>query len=61
LFGVVKDERRHNLYKTRLEENRGNFHVDMQVLGHDKICDRMPSVSKGPWMDELKEKKGFSD
>jgi len=31
----------------------------MQVLGHDKICDSIPSVSTGPWLDELKEKKVF--
>lgn len=59
LFGGVRDVRRHNLYKIRLEGNRGNFLVDMQVLGHDKICERIPSVAKGPWMDELKEKKIF--
>ena len=59
LFGGVRDVRRHNLYKIRLEENRGNFHVDMQVLGHNKICEKIPSVAKGPWMGELKEKKIF--
>jgi len=37
LFGGVKDVRRHNLYKIRLEGNCGNFHTDMQVLKHDKI------------------------
>ncbi|GBO03320.1 hypothetical protein AVEN_42487-1 [Araneus ventricosus] len=55
LFGRERiNEELHNVYKIELGSLDGNFNCNFDVVDKDIICNDVPSVSYGPWNDELK-------
>ncbi|GBL54168.1 hypothetical protein AVEN_92-1, partial [Araneus ventricosus] len=55
LFGGERiNEELHNVYKIELGSLDGNFNCNFDVVDQDIICNDVPSVSYGPWIDELK-------
>ncbi|GBN38796.1 hypothetical protein AVEN_75281-1 [Araneus ventricosus] len=55
LFGEERiNEELHNVYKIELGSLDGNFNCNFDVVDKDIICNDVPSVSYGPWIDELK-------
>lgn len=59
LFGGVKEEQLHNTYQIEMSEGAKGAIIKFEVIGHDKICSRVPRMPKGSWMTELKEKGIF--
>jgi hypothetical protein len=59
LFGGCKEVQQHCLYNIEIGGCNNDFSAHVKVLGHQKICGRIPRMSKWPWMAELKEKKIF--
>jgi len=61
LFGGHKEAQQHNLYELEIESNgcHNRSHAKVRLLGHEKICGKIPRMSKGQWMTELKQKKIF--
>ncbi|GBO42975.1 hypothetical protein AVEN_98633-1 [Araneus ventricosus] len=57
LFGGERiNEDIHNVYKIELCNLDGNFNCNFDVVDEDIICNDVPSISFGPWIDELKSK-----
>ncbi|GBM11178.1 hypothetical protein AVEN_207717-1 [Araneus ventricosus] len=55
LFGGEKiNEEIHNVYKIELGSLDGNFNCNFDIVDQYIICNDVPSVSYGPWIDELK-------
>ncbi|GBM13283.1 hypothetical protein AVEN_226271-1 [Araneus ventricosus] len=55
LFGWERiNKELHNVYKIELGSLDGNFNSNFDVVDHDIICNDVPSVSNGQWIDELK-------
>jgi len=61
LFGGHKEAQQHNVYEVEIESSggRNRSRAKLKLLGHEKICGKIPRMSKGPWMAELKDKKIF--
>jgi len=61
LFGRHKEAQQHNLYAVEIESTgrHNRTQCKLQLLGHEKICSKIPQMSKGQWMAELKDKKIF--
>ncbi|GBN46179.1 hypothetical protein AVEN_237441-1 [Araneus ventricosus] len=55
LFGGERiNKELHNVYKIELGSLDGNFNCNFDVVDQDIICNDVPFVSYGPWIDELK-------
>ncbi|GFS34070.1 DUF1758 domain-containing protein [Nephila pilipes] len=48
------NEKLHNVYKIELGSLYGSFNSNFDVVDQDIICNDVPSVSYGPWIEELK-------
>ena len=61
MFGGHKEAQQHNLYAVEIESTgrHNRTHCKLRLLGHEKICCKIPRMSKGQWMAELKDKKIF--
>jgi len=61
LFGGHKEAQQHNVYEVEIESSGGRNRscAKLKFLGHEKICDKIRRMSKGPWMSELQKKKIF--
>lgn len=57
LFGGIKDVQNHSVYNIQIESRQA--HAVVKLLGHQKICHKLPRMPKGPWLSELKEKGIF--
>ncbi|GBM50885.1 hypothetical protein AVEN_178150-1 [Araneus ventricosus] len=56
LFGGVSTrECKHNCYRIKLKQLNGNFTCNFEVLDQAVICENVPPVSEGLWLDELKD------
>ncbi|GBM61401.1 hypothetical protein AVEN_70763-1 [Araneus ventricosus] len=51
--GVSTKECKHNCYRIKLKQLNGNFTCNFEVLDRAVICENVPPVSEGPWLDEL--------
>ncbi|GBM31786.1 hypothetical protein AVEN_56894-1 [Araneus ventricosus] len=52
--GETINEELHNVYKTEQGSLDGNYYCNFDAVDKDIICNDVPSVSYGPWTDELK-------
>lgn len=52
--GNVTNAVDHNVYTLHLSYN--NYRCDFEVLDQVKICSTIPTVPRGPWIDELKKR-----
>ena len=59
LFGGLKEVQQHHVYDLEVGGCNNNFSAPLEVLGHQKICGRIPKMSKGAWMAELKSNRIF--
>ncbi|XP_056647487.1 uncharacterized protein LOC130452213 [Diorhabda sublineata] len=58
LFGGSKTEpKTHQCYKIRLQSLMSAFSCNFEVLDSEQICHAIPSIPKGLWVSELREKK----
>ena len=57
LFGEAQEVQLHKLYEAEIERN--GYHSQLKLLGHQRLCDGISKMAKGPWMAELKETKFF--
>jgi hypothetical protein len=56
VFGGITRPTTHRKCSIRIEHVRGQFQKDITVLDSEKICGGLPTISKGPWLDKLKER-----
>jgi hypothetical protein len=46
----------HRKFAIQIQDVKGQFHQDINVLDSEKICGGLPTINKGPWLDKLKER-----
>jgi hypothetical protein len=56
VFGGITRPTTHRKFAIRIQDVRGQFQRDITVLDSEKICGGRPTISKGPWLDKLKER-----
>ena len=54
--GTVTDVKSHQQYQIKVASMDGKIKRNLIALDEPKVCGRIPSVSKGPWLRELKKK-----
>lgn len=56
LFGGKRTRRNtHKKFQVSLSSVAGDYKCKIEFLGQDVICGELPTVPKGPWIDEMKE------
>src|SRR5205823_10133317 len=55
-FGGGRELKKHGLYTINIENLAGDFGVILHVMDHEKICNIIPRMSKGAWMNKLKSR-----
>lgn len=53
VFGGASTTRAHKCYRVIASSLNHSFSCDLQVLDQDIICGNVPSIQKGPWIEEM--------
>jgi len=56
LFGGLKEVRQHKLCEVQIEGADNKVCSFLKLLGHERMCGGISTISRGPWMAELKGK-----
>jgi hypothetical protein len=59
LFGGVSDFQNYSIYDVQFEDHYKHTHTNVKLLRHQKTCDKVPRMPRGPWLSELKQKGIF--
>jgi hypothetical protein len=57
--GQVTERRSHNQHEVRIESVRGSNQLVLSLLGQERICNTLPRIPKGSWLNQLKKEGVF--